>query len=701
LVFTAILMYSATSAQLTSQLTAQDSLTIDSLRTEIKNQVDPDHKIELYQRIGSIYYRRGKVDLVFEEIEKAMEISSRLSDKKSHVRMLYTCAAVHSKQGDYRKGIEYVVKAEKLLGQVSDSGIRDSLQNRLTFFKGVEYRNLHDFEKAKKNLFVALEGFIAKKDSNSIAFSCINLSTIYLELAELDSANLYIEQGLLYSNRPYARRLLLNSRGEVFLAQKRYDEARVLFEEGYAFSEGSNNYDFINSLNLLIEVDIAQYGTSNRLDEAIEVYAILKDFNYYAIESNLSANISKMLEKAQRYSEALMYLKRHIALNDTINSEKRIKELTEIENREQTLIEKAANEKKLLIKDQKIALEKENTEKQLQRQYFSWGILGIILILGGFLFRRYLITKRQKEQIAEQNIKIETQHEILEETHKEITDSITYAKRIQEAILPPTRLVKEWLPNSFVLYKPKDIVAGDFYWMESVNDTIIFAAADCTGHGVPGAMVSVVCHNALNRAVREFGCTVPGAILDKTRELVIQQFEKSDEEVKDGMDIAICTLQGLKLQYAGAHNPLWIITQNSERHAEFLAGTERSRSEAANGSTLRLTQSDQLTQDDPWAIIEIKADKQPIGKFDHAQPYTNHQMELTTGDTVYIFSDGFVDQFGGEKGKKFKARAFRELLLSIQSESMEVQRQRIDSAFESWRGDIEQVDDVCVIGVKL
>ncbi len=251
---------------------------------------------------------------------------------------------------------------------------------------------------------------------------------------------------------------------------------------------------------------------------------------------------------------------------------------------------------------------------------------------------------------------------ILRVKNKEILDSIAYAKRIQEAILPQLKLFHQNLNEIFVLYKPKDVVAGDFYWMELKNNKVLFAAADCTGHGVPGAMVSVVCNNALNRAVREHGLTIPGEILTKTREIVIQEFEKSEEDVKDGMDIALCALEGNKLQYAGAHNPLWII-RNGE-------------------------------------IIETKANKQPIGQFDNPEPYTTHSFNLEQGDSLYIFSDGYIDQFGGEKGKKFKAKAFRKLLLSIQDKSMEEQKTVIDESFETWRGNLEQIDDVCVIGVR-
>jgi len=265
-------------------------------------------------------------------------------------------------------------------------------------------------------------------------------------------------------------------------------------------------------------------------------------------------------------------------------------------------------------------------------------------------------------------------------------DSITYAKRIQSAILPPQKVVKEYLQESFILYKPKDIVAGDFYWMEQVGGKILFAAADCTGHGVPGAMVSVVCNNGLNRSVREYSLTDPGEILNKTRELILEEFEKSDEEVKDGMDIALCSLEGNVLKYAGAHNPLWII--RSKRHS----------APDAESSTNEITGQ---ASNDEYVLYEIKANKQPIGKFDNPKPYTTHSIELMKGDSIYIFSDGYADQFGGEKEKKFKTANFKKLLLSVNDKPLEQQKELINQTFENWKGELEQLDDVCIIGVRI
>lgn len=257
------------------------------------------------------------------------------------------------------------------------------------------------------------------------------------------------------------------------------------------------------------------------------------------------------------------------------------------------------------------------------------------------------------------------QKENLETKNKEITDSITYAKRIQTAILPPDAIIKKHLKDFFILYLPKDVVAGDFYWLEHINDIVLFAAADCTGHGVPGAMVSVVCNNALNRSVREEGLTDPGKILDRTREIIVHEFGKSNEDVKDGMDISLCALNAktLELKWAGANNPLWFI-----RNGEF---------------------------------SEIRPDKQPIGQYFNSNPFTTHTLKLQADDVLYVATDGYQDQFGGEKGKKFKASNLKQLLLSIHNKPLSEQKKIINETFILWKGKNEQVDDVCVIAVKI
>jgi serine phosphatase RsbU (regulator of sigma subunit) len=311
-------------------------------------------------------------------------------------------------------------------------------------------------------------------------------------------------------------------------------------------------------------------------------------------------------------------------------------------------------------------------------------ILSMVLC---FLVATYFIgINKEYEQI------VNDQKEALSTKNSEITASITYAKRIQNAILPPESIIKSNLPRSFILYKPKDIVAGDFYWMDKVvrssesavrrnvsssavennnqrptNNTqlILFAAADSTGHGVPGAMVSVVCNNALCRSVREFSLSDPASILNKTREIIIDEFSKSHEDVNDGMDISLCALdpESLELQWAGANNPLVVISKGN--------------------------------------IIEIKPDKQPVGRFSSAKPFTNHVIQLSKGDCIYIFSDGFADQFGGKEGKKLKYKVFKQLLFEYHGKPIEKQKELLEDFLAEWRNGHEQVDDVCVMGVQV
>lgn len=260
---------------------------------------------------------------------------------------------------------------------------------------------------------------------------------------------------------------------------------------------------------------------------------------------------------------------------------------------------------------------------------------------------------------------LEEKNRIISLKNTEIIDSITYAKRLQDAIMPSEKEIYNNVPESFILYRPKDIVAGDFYFAEQKGDYFFVAAADCTGHGVPGAMVSVVCSNALNRAVIELNLIQPGEILDKVTELVVDTFKKSNHDVKDGMDISLCVIniKTRQIAWAGANNPLWYISNN------------------------------QLT--------EIKATKQPVGKSDSYKNFTTHILNLAKGSLVYLFTDGYADQFGGPHGKKFKYKQFADIILANQSLEMGEQRNKLEQAFVQWKGTLEQVDDVCIIGLRL
>lgn len=270
-------------------------------------------------------------------------------------------------------------------------------------------------------------------------------------------------------------------------------------------------------------------------------------------------------------------------------------------------------------------------------------------------------------EVVRQKEEIERQSEKMEELYQDVTASIRYAKRLQDSILPQESFINRILPESFVLFKPKDIVSGDFYWFSESEDKIFFSSVDCTGHGVPGAFMSLIGANALNQAVQKNNS--PDLLLNELNRLSSEAMNKSEEgrdKVRDGMDVAMCSISKdfKTLEYAGANNPLYIV----------------------RGGEIQVT----------------KADKFAIASFDHGEhQYSNHVFELQKGDLIYVFSDGYADQFGGSKGKKFMYKQFRDTLIEIKDQSMAKQKEILNDKIESWRGEFEQVDDILVIGVRI
>lgn len=598
---------------------------------------------------ASVYLYKAQYQTSLINYFSALKVCESINDSNSMVMALGNISNIYQLTEQYRKAIDYGIKAARIGNSIGNK----YAESAALMTVGGSYERMDILDSAM------LYGLKAEKIKNELG------DPVGIAIASYNLGAVLIKQG------KYAQ------------AEERIEKALATFEqlksaEGIAFCKASLGRVYTNTGRQAQGVKL--------LEEAI---SIAKSNNLISALKDIYFEGALAYQDVGQFKLALENTLLHIELSDSLRLASNLQALDELQTIYQT--EKQQNQIETLEKDQKLKsleldknkaeLEQERleSERQKQQNFLLYGGLAIALIFGGFIFNRFRVTKKQRDIIEkqksvvesqktlveEQKAKVDAAYEQLEEKNTEILDSINYAKRIQSAILPPNKLVKEYLKDSFVLYKPKDIVAGDFYWMEPHENGVLFAAADCTGHGVPGAMVSVVCNNGLNRSVREHGLKDPGQILDKTREIVISEFEKSEEEVKDGMDIALCSLEGNMLKYAGAHNPLWIIRSGAED------------------------------------VEEIKANKQPIGKYDEPTPYETHTIELNTGDTFYTFSDGYADQFGGEKGKKLKAKNFKNLLLSIQKETMERQRELIDEAFETWKGDFEQLDDVCVIGVRV
>lgn len=590
--------------------------------------------------IGYYYKNLGDIPEALNYYHQSLKLQEELKNDEGAALTLNNIGTVYDEQGKSKLALEYYEKSLKIREYIKDK-----------YGMAMSYNNIGGLFYNEKNLDEALKYY-----SKSLEL-----------LEEMGDA-----QGQAYA---------MNNLGKVYRAMNSIPKALDFLFKGLNLRKESNDKTgMANSLynigNLKLQQGILD-GKEGALSYALQSMDVSKELGYPRNIRDAADLLSQIYEKQGKEKESLNMYKLYIRMRDSLINEDThratIHQQAQYKYTKQKAIDDAAHEKQ-------IAIEQQKEEKQKVVIYAITA--GLILVVGFLIFayNRLQITGKQKRIIEEQKNVVERAKQLLEEKNKETHDSITYAKRIQTAILPSGRLFKSLLPESFVLYKPKDIVAGDFYWIDQVNDTILLAAADCTGHGVPGAMVSVVCNYALNRSVREFNLTDPGQILNKTREIVISEFEKSDEDVKDGMDISLCSINLKKneLKWAGANNPLWII--NSERH-ECPEGTIPFGGELGG--------------------FEVKPNKQPIGKYTNPQPFKTHAIQLNSNDILFLFTDGYKDQFGGPSGKKFKASKLKELLCSIQNNTMDKQEELIDHAFMEWKGDFEQVDDVCLIGIKI
>ncbi len=540
---------------------------------------------------------------------------------------------------------------------------------------GEIYMNKGDLKKAFENLNTSLE--MAKKTNYPYqeAYTLSTLGSAYQADSNYTKAiECFQESNKIYRSfnvDHHSSEIILNDLniGTVYISRKEYTKAKTELERIYKLTDVEIDPAIAaETMNNLSEVYFYT-GNYNRSRELSEKSLIITKQNELQLAMEHSYELLyKIHEKKRDFEKAHFFYKALTKLSDSLSNKTQIKKFAELENDiKQNQLKAEHDIRETRLENEKLQKEKEIKQHQTTSLVIAIGFL-VLLIFSVIIYISLQNNKKNTKIISEQKREVEQQNEIIEQKKKEVLDSIEYAKKIQEAILPSHENIKKIFPRSFVLYEPKDIVAGDFYWLEKTNDGILIAVGDCTGHGVPGAMVSVVCSNALNRAVKEFGICEPGLILDKVREIVVETFEKSGSEVQDGMDISLLSLSTkqdgdlINVKWAGANNPLWYVSENE--------------------------------------FIEIKGNKQPVGKYVRKDPFTTQSLSFKKGDLVYLITDGFADQFGGDKGKKFKYKTLHELLLKNASLDVEEQKVILKNTFQTWKGSLEQVDDVCILGIK-
>ena len=631
--------------------------------------------------LGLLYFNRGEVLKAIEYSEIGLRIRQGTGDKDEISHSFNNLGLIYKNQGDIMKALDYYHQSLKLREQVGNKrGTANTLSNI-----GFIYQTQGDYAKAVECFDRSFKIYQELNDRSGIAYAYSNMGLAYtkrgdhVKALEYHSKSMEIREAI--ADKAGICTSLYNI-GFSYFKLKESSKALEYFQRALAESKAREDKRGI-ALAFMGLGDLYQQMENNKkaVENHEKALSLANELGFPDLICSSAGKLSVMYKQQGSYLRALEMYDLQVRMRDSINNVETRKAATKKQFQYEYEKKKLADSIQFVQAQQVMDLELNRKEAQLQQEqtqrYALYGGIGLMVVLAGVSFASYRRKKRDTEIITRQKEEVEQQKHLLEEKNKEVLASIAYAKRLQDAILPPQKLWTEQLPGSFVLYLPKDIVAGDFYWMETAGSKIMFAAADCTGHGVPGALVSVVCSNALNRAVKEFHLYEPGKVLDKVTELVLETFEKSENEVKDGMDISLCCFDrsDRALTWAGANNPLWIIRGND--HIAEMPGTNEA------------------------VFEELKADKQPVGKFEKAHPFTTHTLQLSEGDSLYIFTDGYADQFGGGKGKKFKYSNLKHLLLNISHLSPEQQKQELSNAITEWKGNLEQVDDICLVGVRV
>lgn len=609
--------------------------------------------------LGLAAYYQNNYDEALIYYNRAKDLAIKINNRSKLAGILNNIGLVYDDKADYTTALKYYLEVLKMVDTID--GNKRQLAGTLNNV-GLIYQNLKNYDEALRYYSRSLKIKEEIGNKKAIGNSLHNIGLVYKLKGEYDKSLEYYTKALAIrreSNDLSGTAMTLNNIGSVYESKGEYETAFPYFVEALKVRK-----DLKDKYNLCISIYSLGDNYCNRkkyaegiayINQALEMAKSFgaKDLMKYGYET-----LSRVYAEQKNYAKAYEYQQLLIEIKDSILNSETTKQLFELQAKYEN--EKKQKEIELLTKDSEIQALQLNKNK-LWISVLCVAIL-LIIALAALLYNRFKVKQKINQQLEHRNIEITQQK-------KEITDSINYAKRIQESILPPVEAWNRLLPDSFIFYRPKDIVSGDFYWIEQKNDYVCFAAVDCTGHGVPGALMSVVGFNLLTQAINEVNLIKPSEILKHLDAGVTKTLRQSEDGkgVKDGMDLSLCSLntKTLELQYAGAFNSLYYVSDG--------------------------------------ILTEIKADKFPIGvNLDGiVDNYTNHTIKLKKGDCIYLYSDGYADQFGGPKGKKFKYNQLKDLLASINSLSITEQRKILEERFDTWKGDLEQIDDVVIIGIRV
>ena len=699
---------------------------------------------QAYNNRGFIYDINGESTKAVASYDSSMQISIEHNDILGECLALHNISACYQQIGEYEKALSYSFRCLKIAEKNQFNDYVAAAYN--THAVCYHYMGLPNLAIDYYNR--AIDGHMkaGKGSEYEVAVCYTNIGSVFYDLDQVDEAMEYYKKSLeLTKNMNHfealdQRLINKNNIGMILASQEKNEEAKKIFfrnievydsindKHGVGISYSNLAGIYSNEKNYTKALDYARKSVANLNTnfpfEIAETYSILskvyqklgatdsaffyadraqeiaEKINSNDLKSRTNETLYRIYKDLGKFDKALdhfeMMRKAELSILNDKSKNKVLEQKYRIGYLEQAIADSLKNQQR--IERDSLALMASNAQKQklkaekdklsLAARYDKirlYGILLIALILfifAFFIYKRFKVEREQKRKVETQKNTIESQHVQLETVHKEISDSIKYAKHLQMAILPTEEQVKKAFKDSFIMFKPKDVVSGDFYWMHEDQDQVLFAVADCTGHGVPGAMVSIVCSEALNRSVLELSAKSPNEVLDQTKKIVSATFAKAGKMVRDGMDISMIRIDKARneLQYAGANNPIYLLSSDNTK------GSYKS-----------------ILNNDRHHLFEIKPDKQSIGFSTLNNSFQLHTVPMKDSDIVYLFSDGYADQFGGTAiaGKKLKSKNFKKILLDNAHLSMEEQSSKIEQDFLAWKGTFEQLDDVCVAGIKL
>lgn len=596
----------------------------------IAQQINDTYKIIIcYNSIGDINRVKGNYVKALEYFNKSMTLAKSSGNKRPLAYSLNALGDIYSAQIEFDKALKFYEEAIKIANEIEDK-LRVS---NLYYSMGLAHQLLNHKDMALECFNRSIKIAEEIENPNNIAHSYSGIGSLNYDEKKYNEAIEYFQKACeIYTETGNTSQLCsdLHDMGQCYLEMKDYAKAKEVARKSLILAQKNGLMESIKSSSKLL----------------------------YQI-NDLQGNSAEALEMIVLFIET----------KDSLNNEEQVKKFAavEYEAREQGL--KAEQEAKEKTYKAERAREEEELKRQKTIRYaFTIGFV-LVLALVGVVYRNLRENKKKNKIILEQKKEVEHAKELVEEKHKEITDSINYAERIQRTFLATEESLNTNLKDYFIYFQPKDVVSGDFYWSYKLaNGNFLMATADSTGHGVPGSIMSLLNITSLEKACEHY--TEPAEILNHTRATIIERLKKdgSTEGGKDGMDCSLISFNFSTntITYSTANNPIWVAQEN---------GTK---------------------------LLELKPDKMPVGKHDRdKEAFTQNTVQLNKGDVVYSLTDGLPDQFGGPSGKKFMSKKLKELLLSISQEPMKEQGAKIKVILNDWKGSLEQVDDITLIGVRI